>query len=241
VVGGVDLGLLSNPWEVAPAAGRQAYVTEWEADRVSRIDWGRGTVEARIPVPPNPQGVAVLGERAYVASVLFDQDRSFQTPGVVSIIEADTVVAVVRVGRNPQSVLVIENEIHVICSGPLGADQGIVMIIDPEAQAVVDSILVGGNPAFGARHADALYLSGFYGGLLKVDWRRRVALNDSRNPVLPLEGLFGLDVDPLTGRLYVVHFADDLLLVVEGDSLVAHHVVGDGPQRAVVRRPLPTP
>jgi YVTN family beta-propeller protein len=235
VLRSIDLGPGANPYEAVPVDGRTAYVSEWLTHQVTRIDWQTGTVITRIPVGPSPEGVAVHDGRVFVACTGYAHDPTFTARGEVAVIEADTVLASLTVGRNPQFVLAVGDEIHVVCSGRYGALEGQVMIIDPAVPALVDSIAIGGTPAFAAALDDVVYVSGYYGGLLEYDWRTRTILRGVENPVLPLEGLYGLAVDHDSSRLYVTVFPDDLLLALAADTLVAQWVVGDGPQRVVVR------
>ncbi len=237
LVRAIDLGPGSNPYATAVAGERTAYVSEWLADRVTRIDWQAGTIVSRIAVGASPQGIAVYQGRVYVACSGYAVDPTFTTRGELAVLAGDSLLATVTVGRNPQTVLIVEDEIHVICSGRYGLGEGQVMIIDPSVPALIDSVQIGGGPAFAVRDDDRVYLAGYYGGLLSYHWPTRQVLRGVANPVLALEGLYGLDLDPDSRRLYVSLFPDDLLLVVEADTLAGQWVVGDGPQGVRVRRP----
>jgi len=236
LVRAIDLGPGSNPYAIAIAGDGTAYVSEWLADRVARVDWQAGAIISRIAVGASPQGMAAHDGRVYVACSGYALDPTFTRRGELAVLAGDSLLATLTVGRNPQTVLVVEDEIHVICTGRYGLSEGQVMIIDPSIPAVIDSVRTGGGPGFAVRDDDRVYLAGYYGGLLSYHWPTRQLLHGTANPVLALEGLSGLDLDLHTRRLYVSLFADDLLLAVEADTLAAQWVVGDGPLGVRVRR-----
>lgn len=236
-VGGIDLGPGSNPWELAVAGDGTGYVAHFLSDEVVRVDLGERRVTARVPVAPSPEGLAVAGGRVFVASTLYASDPSFTTPGLLSVIEGDTVVDTVIVGRNPQSVVVVDGAVHVVCTGRFQLDEGEVVVVDASTLAVVDRVALGGSPGFAAPAGDRIYVAGFYGGLMAYARSDGRVLHGAGDPLLRIDGLFGLDWDEVARRLYVAAFADDLVLVVEADTLAGRWAVGDGPQRVVTWRP----
>lgn len=233
----IDLGPGVDPWETVIVDAQTAYVSEWLTHRVTRVDLAAGRVSRRIGVGPSPQGLAAAAGRIFVACSGYAADTTFSRPGVVSVVEGDSLLVNLTVASNPQAVLRVGDEIHVVCTGRQRRNEGRVMIIDPQLPAVIDSLEVGGSPAFAVQVEERVYLSGFFGGLLDYAWSTRTVLHGAGDPLLPIAGLFGLDWDPVGERLYLADFADDLLLAVEADTLAGAWPVGHGPQRVRIRRP----
>ncbi len=246
VVREIDLGPGSNPWETQlqhpDLDDPIAYTTEWLAHSVAKIDWQRGAVLARIPVAPSPQGLAWVGDKLYVASTRFADDPTLAQWGVVSAVQNDSVVAEIRVGRNPQSLIRVGDELHVVCTGRYGLAEGQVMIVDTHTDRVTDSLAVGGSPAFAAAIGRRVFVTGYAGGLMEYDAPSRSIVHDAENPGVPIDGLFGIAVNPVVPSLWVAAFEDDVVFETAPDPLsIRPYPVGDGPQSIVVRVPAVAP
>jgi len=148
--GTIPAGDYTAPYNIALAAPGKMYVSNLYANSVSVIDIASMDIEKTIEVGPNPEGIAVAGDYAFVANSGFGGAKT------VSVIDThdDTVTATLTVGDNPQAVAVdLTGRVHVLCSGSYGDwndpnddTNGGIYVIDTEKLTVLDSLIIEGHP-----------------------------------------------------------------------------------------------
>jgi DNA-binding beta-propeller fold protein YncE len=117
-------------------------------------------VIGRIPVGPNPEGIALVRGKAYVANSEFGSGKTVSIIDVASRSVSRTLVA----GDGPISVGVTSlGMVYVLCSGfyndwmdPLDDTPCRIAVIDPVTDAVVDSVVIGDHASSMALTADGL-------------------------------------------------------------------------------------
>ena len=221
-----DLGPDSNPYRLALLPNRDVAVTNLVAGDVALLPREGGSIRDRIPVGRTPEGILAHGGRLYVT--LVNYDAGSYGPGELAIVGG----ARSMVGTNPQAIVVgPDGRLHVVCTGDYGATPGEIRIVDPVTLAVVDTIAIGGTAASAAVSGTSVYVSAFFGGLMKYDGVTHEVLRGVSDPVLDLTGLGAMVVDEESDRLYITAFDDDLVYALDttADTLVTAYSVGDGP------------
>ena len=243
--GVVDLGPGSNPWATVPSPDGQALTSSWLGGNVRQIDFATGTVGLPVATTPGPEGIAIVGELAWIACTNW-QGSDFGE-GRVDVVDlvAWEVVASIPVARNPQEVLVAnDGRVHVLCTGTYGGgavpESGSVQVLDGATHSIVGQVPLGGAPGrFVAAPDGTIWVSGFEGGIRRYRADTLVLLADPTDPVLSGSGFTGIDIDPATGTAYVANFDADLLLALDGVTAAITDVwiVGDGPVDVLAYRP----
>ena len=148
-----DLPDGENPWAIAVLNATKAYVTSWIGDQVFVVNPTAGTITDQIALPEKAgaEGVILLDGLVYVANSGYDAATYSYNPGTISVIDTttDTIVNTINTSEvNPQDLAVDSNGmINVVCTGDYWSAFGVVDVIDPATQTVVDSISVGGSPS----------------------------------------------------------------------------------------------
>jgi len=141
----------SNPWFMAFVSETKAYVTNYNLNSVSVIDVENGSIINSIPVRQTPEGIIVVGERAFITNAGYMGWNEPYASGTVSVIDTqtETVIYTLNVPTNPQDLALAPDEkIHVICTGNYIDSFGAVAVINNIAASptVVDTIEIGGTP-----------------------------------------------------------------------------------------------
>ncbi len=232
--GDYPLGPNTNPYGLAVTRSGELAVSGFLSGDVAFFSAATGALLRRVPVGRTPQAVLDLPGRTLVSVVHYDFPSNSFGPGEVVAIPDGAAAAGTRaiVGVNPQHLVTgPDGLLHVICTGNYVDVPGSVYFLNAVTLAVVDSLTLGGTPAAAVVVGDDVYVSAYFGGLMKYDGRTHTVLRGPSDPVLDVTGLGGLAHDATTGRLYVSAFEDDLVLVVDvaADTLAAAWPVGDGP------------
>lgn len=146
----IDIKNQKSPRYIVKAGEGKAYVTNLYGNNVSIIDLNTYTETGVIPVGQNPEGIAVVGSRAFVAN------SGFGSGNTVSIIEtsADQVLRTVEVGDNPTGVMTDQQgRVWVVCVGayndfsdPDDDTPGKVYVLNGSSGDIMKSLTVGGHP-----------------------------------------------------------------------------------------------
>ena len=236
----VSLGPNSNPWNLAGTPDHHLLVTNWLAGDVAEIDPAAGTLLQRIAVGRTPEGILAGSTANSLRVTLVNYDDAQQRFGPGEVATYCPVCArpapLVTVGTNPQTLFTgPDDRTHVICTGNFGgyepAEWGQVRVLDWPTPGQQDTLRLGGTPDRAQVVGDMVYVSAFFGGLMKYDGRTHAILRDSLHPVLDAPGLGAMAYDAARHRLYVAGFDDDTIYVVDttADTLVTAWPVGDGP------------
>lgn len=220
-----QIGGLVSPRYMVQGLDGKAYVTNLFGDagsysggKVSVLDLPGTRKLKDIPVGDNPEGLARVGHRLYVANHGFGAGRT------VTVIDTatETVVQTIDVGCDGPRFLAAdaENEVYVLCTGQtlydgnfnvVGETKGAVRILNGATGAVTHRIdldgrisTIGpGQDAFFAPEADELYVVQDGHTVLRFDTRT----NTRTATIGPLPGapIGAVAYDVTSERLYVAH------------------------------------
>ncbi|NPA80583.1 MAG: hypothetical protein GXO29_06015 [Thermotogae bacterium] len=209
-----------NPWASAydPRTGR-LFVSNFLGSTVS-VFVGT-TLEAEVPVGPNPEGIAVLGDRVFVACTGYSEGYRSR----LYVLSADSlkVLDSLIFGTNVQAVVPDpEGDIYAVATGDYSSREG--WLFRVRDGRVADSLFVGGTPGDACISSDGiLYLVGWDGRITLYDWAAERVVG-SYDTGLNLMGC-GFKGDTLT----VADFGNDRLLLIRDGEVVGDYPVGDGP------------
>lgn len=148
-VGFISTGAASNPYWMAFLDSPVAYVTSFVNNSLIKLDMNTGSVVKETPIGTSPEGIIIHDFKVYVAVTAFDPGTYLYGQGKVAVYDTQTDEKLydINVGVNPQYFAVDAlGRIHVVCTGDYWSSFGMVYIIDPMVDAVVDSLTIGGSP-----------------------------------------------------------------------------------------------
>jgi len=208
----------SNPWAMAFVSDTKAYVTNWLTDSVTIINVEEGAVIKSIAVGKAPEGIAVVGSKAYVVNTGYAGFGSPYEQSTVTIIDtdADSIFASVNVPTNCQDLVLAPNgKLHVVCTGDYATEFGKIAVIDIESDTpiVVDTIDVGGSPGDLEISSSGIgYCSswgdGTNGHIYQYDANADSVIRGSDNPILVGPNLSGLFWDEAENSLWVPYMTE---------------------------------
>jgi DNA-binding beta-propeller fold protein YncE len=194
-----------------------------------------------------PQGVAVVGHKAFVSLTNLGDDWMPKGPGVIVVVDvaawtADKLIQLTK--TNPAMVfrpISGGKLLYVPCSGAFDGT-GVVEVIDTDSGSVVDTIETGGAPGRMWVDKDGLAWVGDQseGQLLKFDTATKQVQDpqmlcpaDIPNNIWDFIADVGTDG---RGNVYACCFATDAVHIFPKDDIASKRVVevGDGPQAIVV-------
>lgn len=262
VTGAIGLGTGHNPWEaVCFTAGNgsdYALVTAFLSDRLLVVDLAAATLVREIRLLPpggtgyraRPEGIAVMGRRAYITCTGWDFSAGTFREGFLAVLDltgddpaAWTNLSYHQTATNPQAVLPVPTraEVHILATGRNGEDGGLVQVFATNTMALVTNIPCGGSPHRFAGAADGRTWLAGGNALLRYN-RLTLALDHSSGAPL-YQGavdawLSAVAFATNTGRLYLLDFSRDRLLELDPDTgtVLAETATGDGPVDLVCRR-----
>lgn len=206
----------------------------------------------QLPGDARPQGVVVVGHKAYVtlSNLRYDPDLLFMVPagpGIVLVVDvaawtADKLIELSM--TNPSTIhrpVSGGKFLYVPCSGAFDGSGG-VDVIDTDSDSVVDTIATGGAPGRMWVDKDGLAWVGdqLDGQLLKFDTASKQVLDplmlcpaDYPNEIYDFIADVGTNG---RGNVYACCFATDAVHIVPKDDPTSKQVleVGDGPQAILV-------
>jgi hypothetical protein len=138
--------------------GNYAYVSGNVTYRVYKIDLETDEVVGSVDVGKAPQGMTIVEEKLLVANTGFDLSNYTYDPGTISVLDiADfTVIDTLDTAINPAVMEMIDDKLHVVCSGDYVSEFGVVQIFSADNLAFEFSIEIGGSPASIAKGTDDL-------------------------------------------------------------------------------------
>lgn len=170
-VGYINVGAGRNPFHMAFADERYAYVTNWQSHTISKVDVVGGSVAGEYGVGMAPEGLVVVDDKLYVCCSGFQWTKYNETTGrewifdpthqvndvkayayitgqvYVFDLQSETVIDSISVGMNPRCVDTDPGgELNVLCTGDYWSVFGQIYRVDPNTDTVIDSIYTGGSP-----------------------------------------------------------------------------------------------
>ena len=197
-IGTIDAGQGKSPRQIAFVSDTLALVTNLYDASVSVVDISSLSVEAHIPVGSNPEGIAVLSGKAFVANSGFGAGNTVSVIDLASL----TVTKTITVAENPADVVRAPGgSLYVVCAGSYG-DFGNpdddtpaqLVVIDPLNDVVLDSVMVGGHAFRMAIGSDGTgYVVG-ESNVVQIDTQNRILLGTFAAGVF-----YGVGVDEASG------------------------------------------
>lgn len=151
-VGTISLAGQPSPRYIAQVNEEKAYVTNLYTASVSVLDLKNFEETGSISVGQNPEGIAVIGQKAFVAN------SGFGSGNTLSVIntQTDEVTETITIGNNPISLQAdAQGRLWVVCVGAYDdfstpdvdeSTPGEVYVLDGHSGAVISKIEVGGHP-----------------------------------------------------------------------------------------------
>jgi Domain of unknown function (DUF5074) len=200
--GTIDIGAGLSPRQLAFVNDTLALVTCLYDASVRLVNVRSRSLVQRIPVGPNPEGIAIAEGKAFVAN----SGLGLGTTLSVVDLSTFTVSATLTIGDNPVAVAVdADGMIAVVCVGfyndfgdPNDDTPARLKIVDPFTATVVDSILIGGHAYKIGIDPDGLAYVPSTDSVLVVDTRLRQVVRTF------VQGAFyGIVVDRVSGDVYL--------------------------------------
>jgi len=236
-LGFINLGSNRNPWAMAFLDSQTAFVTNFVTNSISKIDVVAESVLAEYPIGQSPEGLCILNGKIFVCNTGFNPNDFSYGQGTVAVFDPqlDSIVAIINVGKNPQSIKRdYQGELNVVCTGDYGSIEGSVYVINPNTYSVIDSILIGGTPnSVSIAWDKTAYLSagGFVGNGLVYTYESQTdsVLHGEANPIMVDLGATDVLVDK-AGFCYVACFSSSTILKIDSaGNILDTFSVGDGP------------
>lgn len=232
----ISTGASTNPFWMDFLDDRYLYVTLMMTNGIAKIDYQTGTIAHEVEVGKSPEGILIVGDKAYIACTGFDWDTYQYDPGKVSVydIPGDSVISQINVGLNPQYLaLDAQGRVHVVCTGDYWSIFGRVYIIDTSADTVVDSIFLGGTPGqitIGPDNIAYMSAAGWDkdGFVHSYNALTGEVYHDENNPI-------EVDLNCMTVTTYqdtscfTGSFTNYVNVIDSGGNYKASYAVGDGP------------
>jgi DNA-binding beta-propeller fold protein YncE len=240
--GYINTGASSNPYWMQFLDSQYVYVTLWVSGMLAKVDVVNETVAGQWPVGDSPQGVLIHDERVYVAVTAFNQGTWEYGQGRVVVFDTQTdqPLDTINVGTNPQY-LARDSQgfLHVVCTGDYWSSFGMIYVIDPDVDAVVDSFSLGGSPGNLTIGPDDIgYIAaggwGSDGYVYSFDALARSPLHDETNPLVVDSGC-AMAVAYQDSTCLIGGFSDVVRRIDSSGSSIQSFSLGDGPNHAAVR------
>ncbi|MFH1374296.1 MAG: hypothetical protein ABII79_10920 [bacterium] len=235
-VGFINTGAGSNPFWVAFLDDRYCYVTQMMYNSLAKVDVVSGTVVREDSVGLSPEGIIITDFKAYIAITAFDYNTFTFGQGKVVVydIQGDTLLNEMNVGKNPQYLARdMSGRIHVICTGDYSSSFGMIYVIDPGADTVVDSFSVGGSPGqltIGPDDVAYLAAGGWvtHGYVYTYNAATGQVYHGVGNPIVVDSGC-AMVVAYQDSTVYEGNFKDFVARIDSSGTQLANYALGDGP------------
>ncbi|MFQ6617064.1 MAG: FlgD immunoglobulin-like domain containing protein [Fidelibacterota bacterium] len=233
----IDVGEGENPWDIAILNDDSAYVSNFQTSSVSLVSLSENKVLKKIDVGLSPEGLLIHGNKLFVCNTGFNPETFEFDAGTVSIIDVGTnmITSSLPAGINPQYMAVDgQGLIHIVSTGNYADKEGVIYILDPDEEVVLDSIPIGGFPGSIAIAGDSMgYLGaggwGDEGFVFSYNTITRTVLRGPYNPIIIGPGVTGISVDK-DNNVYACNFNKDTITKISPDLSVEQiYKVNQGP------------
>lgn len=148
-IGTINVGAGKSPRQIAFLNDSIALVTNLYDNSVFVINVFSKTVLRRIPVGANPEGIAIVGRKAFVANSGLGNGNTLSIINLNTMTVSQTKI----VGDNPVEISVdTEGEVYILCVGfyrnmndPNDDTPSKIIIVNPNTEEIMDSIFIGGH------------------------------------------------------------------------------------------------
>jgi len=175
----------SNPYDIIIDES-YAYVTGGMINKVYKIDLSTDEVIGSIIVGGNPAGMTILDGKLYVGNSDYGTGYSNCSVSVIDLL-AFSVETTIPTEVNPQFLSAINGNIHVSCGGDWITIFGMICIIDPASNSVINTLDIDGVTSnFALIQDNVVYVADGYGSLLYAyDANTFDIIYDNSNPFIP--------------------------------------------------------
>ncbi|MFZ5981122.1 MAG: hypothetical protein ACOYVF_10865, partial [Candidatus Zixiibacteriota bacterium] len=236
-LGYIGTGAGTNPYWMAFADARFAYVSLMYDNSVAKIDVIDRTVVGVDSVGKRPEGIVIHDYKAYIACTGYNPDWSLDPFGKVAVydLRGDSVLKEITVGTNPQHLAVDrQGRVHVVCTGDYFSVFSEIYVIDTDIDELIDGFELGGTPGLIKIGPDDIAY------LPAAGWDSLSYVYSYNSLTL---GVYHDENDPLVGAancLMAVPYQDtsiftggwthdDIKVIDSGGTLFDTYLLGDGP------------
>ncbi|PID29700.1 MAG: hypothetical protein CSB55_01385 [Candidatus Cloacimonadota bacterium] len=211
-----------------------AFVSGNVTDKVYKIDLIAEEVLASQATGTAPMGMAVYDNKLYVANCGYVFSEGSYVPGSVSVLNCDdlSVLTAVETDLNSNALAVINDKIHVVCTGDYMDITGKINVINPITDEIEEVYEIGGCP-------NSIIFDGNETVYLGNGWPAGVYSYNADNGNLittPDSGIFvgGNAFEIFSGKLVsadagnYIDFTDIYIYDLESQNLIADFNVGVG-------------
>lgn len=190
---------LTSPRYIEFASSNKAYVTDLYANAISIVDVGQCAITGQIPVGNWTEELLKVGNEMFVTEMGSSQI-------LIVDISTDQVVDSIAVGREPNSLVLDKNgKLWVLCSGGLQESEGTLFRINPSGRAVelrLDFSDLASSPNSLCIDPAGEQLYFLNDGLFRMEIESN-SLPGSAWYAAGSANLYGLDINPITGKVWV--------------------------------------
>lgn len=176
-----------NPYAAAVLDEQRVAVTGLLSGTLSVLYIDSGIADTVFVTGISPQAVHRFGDQIYVLNTGVDFPEYHQGTLKRYDLETYELVDSISVGINPQDMLVVDDEIHVLCTGNYLDTFGTVEIRGMETLELDTILHVGGSPGAFSSDGSTVYIAagGWAGSgrIFRYDVGSRTILNDDSNPI----------------------------------------------------------
>jgi DNA-binding beta-propeller fold protein YncE len=241
----IDIGSNRNPYRIAQIAPDTFIVTNWMTNTITKIT-STGEKLGESPITGDyPQGILVRGDTSFITTVSFVWNDTSYDHGFVAAWDnrGDSTILPIQVGENPNDItLGPDGNLYVVCTGEYNGT-GSIYIINPDQLAVLDSIIMGGDPTdieiveggIGFLPAGGgWWPPGSQGDVLTFDAVTGIVLHSGSNPLKTDGGPMTVTIAS-DSTVFSFNFAASTVTEIDKDgNLLRRFFVGDGAQVGAV-------
>lgn len=221
-----ELGIGSgwNCWASLPLSSGELAVTAALNNSITMVNPETMTINSTTNgIGPTPEWMAESSGFLYTACGGWGSGNSI----VVLDTSSGTVTDTLTADTNCQSLAIADDgRLFVTCSGTYGSNDGTVVVIDPSTGSTIETLPVGGFPAFCVSANGRFYTSDPWGGgVFSVDMETLTVLHDTSDPFCT--GGNGLAVDD-QGYLWITDaMAGEVRVYDQSENLVHTYAVSN--------------
>jgi DNA-binding beta-propeller fold protein YncE len=241
----IDIGSNRNPYRIAQIAPDTFIVTNWMTNTITKIT-STGEKLGESPITGDyPQGILVRGDTSFITTVSFVWNDTSYDHGFVAAWDnrGDSTILPIQVGENPNDItLGPDGNLYVVCTGEYNGT-GSIYIINPDQLAVLDSIIMGGDPTdieiveggIGFLPAGGgWWPPGSQGDVLTFDAVTGIVLHSGSNPLKTDGGPMTVTIAS-DSTVFSFNYAASTVTEIDKDgNLLRRFLVGDGAQVGAV-------
>lgn len=214
-------------------------ISNFVTNRVTTLNLSNFTLGIDIVLDyPGASDILAIGNMIYVCCTGYIDSTHTVGEGAVTVINTETYSKeniVFEAGKSPQFIAVDPaGNLHVVCSGVFGNDNGEIRVIDPTTNDVIRYYYISAylkdiaiTPA-GIAYIASYSATGVSGSVFRYNTTTGQIMNGTDAPIVVGSGPMRLMVGP-ENEVYVSCWNDDRVdKIIEG-LMVKSYIIGDGP------------